>query len=71
MLAEVDKIEDVFLEAGSTESDGGFQEFWSNTGVCSHGTSDFIDIRFGCLAECRDGVDGGDSLGKKGVGGKF
>ena len=71
VLAEVDKIEDVFLEAGSTESNGGFQEFWSNAGVCSDSAGHFIDIRFGGLAECRDGVDGGDSLGKKGVGGEF
>jgi len=71
VLAEVDKIEDIFLETGSTEADGGFQEFGSNAGICSDSAGHFIDIRFGGLTECRDGVDGGDSLGKKGVGGEF
>jgi hypothetical protein len=70
-FAEIDEVEDVLLEAGSAEADGGFEEFRADAGVGADGAGDFIDIGAGGFAEGGDRVDGGDALGEEGVGDEF
>ena len=62
-FAEVDEVENVFLEARAAKADRGFEEFGANAGVEADGACDLIDIGSGGFAECGDGVDGGDALG--------
>lgn len=68
-LAEVDQVEDVLLEARSSESDGSFQELGSDTGVETAGVRDFVNVGSGDFADGRKGVDRGDALSKHGIGG--
>jgi thiol-disulfide isomerase/thioredoxin len=68
VLADVDEVEDVFLEAGATEADTGIEEFRANAGVFPDGVGDFIHVRAGGLTEGGHGVDGGDALCEEGVG---
>jgi len=69
--AEIDKIEDVLLEAGASETHARVEEFSSDPAVHAHGAGHLRDIRLGFLAQGRDGVDGGDTLGQEGVGHQF
>ena len=71
VAAKVNQVQDVFLEAGAAETDGGFQEFGPDAAVGADGTGNLFDVGTGLLAKGRDGVDGGDALCQEGVGGKF
>lgn len=71
VFAEVGEVEDVFLEAGAAEADGGFEEFGADAGVGADGAGDLVDVGAGAFAEGGDGVDGGDALGEEGVGDEF
>jgi len=68
LVTDVDEVEDVFFEAGAAKADGGFEEFGADAGVGADGVGDLLDIGFGALTEGGDGIDGGDALGKEGVG---
>ena len=35
LLADVNEVEDVLLEAGAAKADGGLQELGANAGVCA------------------------------------
>jgi hypothetical protein len=61
-LGEVDEVEDVLLEARSSEPDGGLEELGTDSGVLADGVSDLVDVGSGSLADGGEGVDGGDSL---------
>ncbi len=52
-FAEVDEIEDVFLETGASEADGRAEKFGSDAAIAADGTGYFIDISTGGLAEGR------------------
>ena len=67
-LAEVDEVEDVLLEAGAAEADGGLEEAAADAVVLADGTADLGHVGAGGLAEGRDGVDGRHALGEEGVG---
>lgn len=71
VVAEVYEVEDVFLEAGAAESDGGFEEFGADARVGADGAGDFFDVGAGGFAEGRNAVDAADALGEEGVGGEF
>jgi hypothetical protein len=70
-LGKVDKIKNVFLEAASTEANGSLQEFGTNASVISDGVGHLVDIGTRGLADGRKGVNGGDALGKHGIGGEL
>jgi hypothetical protein len=61
-LAQVDKVEDVLLEARSSEADRGLEKLGTQSGVPADGVGDLIDIGTGSFANGRERVDGGDSL---------
>mmetsp|Transcript_24271 Transcript_24271/g.47390 ORF Transcript_24271/g.47390 Transcript_24271/m.47390 type:complete len:420 (-) Transcript_24271:49-1308(-) len=66
-LAEVHKVQDILLEARSTEADGGVKEALANTLILTDSVSNFLDISASGFAKLRDGVDRGDTLSKEGV----
>lgn len=68
LLREVDEVEDVLLEARTTETNRGLQELGTQAGIAAAGIGDLIDIGTGGLANGRQSVDGGDTLSKHGVG---
>ena len=68
VLAEVGEVENVLLEAGAAVADGCLEELGTDAGVLANGAGYLVDIGSGRLAECGDGVDGGDALGKEGIG---
>ena len=68
MLAQVHQIEDVFLEAGTAETDRGFEELWSDSGIGTDRFGYLIDIGSGRFAQRGDRIDGGNSLGQECVG---
>jgi thiol-disulfide isomerase/thioredoxin len=70
-LADVDEVEDVFLEARATEADVGIEEFRANVGVFPNSVGDFVHVRAGGLAEGGHGIDGGDALREEGVSGEL
>lgn len=67
-FAEVDEVEDVLLEAGTAETDGGLEEAAADAIVLADGAADLGHVGTGGLAEGRDGVDGRHALGEEGVG---
>jgi hypothetical protein len=70
-LAQVDQVQDVFLETGATKTHAGSQETRPDPRVRTDGASDFRDISLRHLTQIGDGVDGRDALGQKGIGGQF
>ena len=70
-IAEVNEVEDVLLETGTAEADGGFEEFRTDPRIHADCAGDFIDVGTRCLAKGGDGVDRRDSLGEEGVGDEF
>ncbi|BAS84779.1 Os03g0425450, partial [Oryza sativa Japonica Group] len=70
-LADVHQVEDVFLEAGATESHAGVEKLGADPGVLAHGVGDLGDVGAGGLAERGHGVDGRDPLGQERVGGEL
>ena len=69
--AEVDEVEDVFLEAGAAEAGAGLEELGADAAVHAEDAGDLGDVGAGGLAEGGEGVDGGDALGEHGVGGEL
>ena len=67
-LAEVHEVEDVLLEARSTEPNRRAKEFRTDAGVESNSVGDFIDVCTSGFADGREGVDGGDTLREHSVG---
>ena len=65
--AQVNEVQDVFLEAASAKTDRSLEELGTNPMVLSHDKGDFIDIGTGTLAESADRVDRADALRKERV----
>ena len=57
MFAQVDEIKNVFLEAGTPETNGGFKELRAYPTISADGMSDLVDIGSGLLTKRRDCVD--------------
>ena len=70
-IAKVNKVEDVLLEAGTAEADGGFEELRADPRIHADGAGDFVDVGTRGFAKRGDGVDRGDPLGEEGVGDEF
>lgn len=70
-LAEVDQVEDILLEARSTETDRGAEELVANTRIETDSVCDLVDVGTGDLTDGGEGVDGRDTLGEHGVGGEL
>ena len=70
-LADINKIENVFLVARTAETDRGSEEYGTNPRVHTNRLGYFRHIGAYLLAQLRDGVHAADSLGKHGVGHKL
>jgi len=85
-LGQVDQVEDVLLETGTTESlpvstpsphdpclthNRCLQELGANSRVLADGVSDLVNGGTGSLADGRQSVDRRDTLGEHGVGGEL
>ena len=70
-LADVDQVEDVFLEAGATEAHTGVKKLGADSGVFPNRVGYLVDVGAGGFAERGHGVDGGDSLRQERVGGQL
>ena len=70
-LADVREVQDIFLEAGPAEAHGGVQELGTDAAVRADGVRHLRDVGARGFAQSGHGVDGGDALGEKGVGGEF
>jgi hypothetical protein len=68
VFAEVDEVQDVFLEAGAAKAHRGLQKLGADAGVFADRVGDFVYVGAGGLAERRDRVDRRDPLGEEGVG---
>mmetsp|Transcript_7560 Transcript_7560/g.28419 ORF Transcript_7560/g.28419 Transcript_7560/m.28419 type:complete len:204 (+) Transcript_7560:341-952(+) len=65
VLAQVDEIQNILLEARSTESHRRLQELGSNSGVVSNSTGHLRNICSSALAQCGNGIDRRDTLCQK------
>ncbi len=65
--AQVNEVQDVFLEAAAAKADRSLEELGANPMVLSHDKGDFIDIGAGLFAESADRVDRADALRKERV----
>lgn len=70
-LREINQVEDILLEAGSTKSDRGFEELGSDARVSTNSMGDFVNVCPGRFADCRKSIDGRDALGEHRVGGEL
>ena len=71
MLAQVDQVQDVFLEAGTAEADRRFQELGADAAVRADGVRHFVHVRTGRFAQGRDRVDRRHALSQERVGGQL
>ncbi len=67
VLAEVDQIEDVLLEAAAAEADARLQKAPPDATVRADGVRHLVHVGPGRLANGRDGVDGADALREEGI----
>ncbi|KAH9402222.1 hypothetical protein TYRP_016277 [Tyrophagus putrescentiae] len=67
VLAEVDQIEDVLLEAAAAEADARLQKPPPDATVRADGVRHLVHVGPGGLADRRDGVDGADALREEGI----
>ena len=67
-LADVHQVQDVLLEAGAAEADGGVQEAGAHPGVLADGVRHLGHVRASRLAQGADAVDAADALRQEGVG---
>mmetsp|Transcript_222 Transcript_222/g.312 ORF Transcript_222/g.312 Transcript_222/m.312 type:complete len:339 (-) Transcript_222:385-1401(-) len=67
-FAQVYKIKNILLEARPSKTDGGIQEFTSDTSILSDRTANFADISSGGFTEGRNGIDRRNTLSKESVG---
>lgn len=63
-LAEIHKVENVFLEAAATKADGGTEELGSNTRVAPDRVSHLVDVGASRFTDSGERVDRGDPLSK-------
>jgi hypothetical protein len=70
-LAKIYKVKNIFLEARTTKADGGTKEFVPNTRIVTDSVCNFIDVGTSGLADGRESVDGGDTLGEHCIGGQL
>lgn len=70
-LGKVDKVENVLLEARTTESNRSLEELGADTRVLADSEGDLVNVGAGSLTDGREGVDRGDTLSKHGVGGEL
>src|SRR5262249_30862657 len=68
VLAEIDEVQDVLLEAGPPESHTGFQELRADAAIGPDRSGDRQNVGARLLADRRDGVDRADALREKCVG---
>mmetsp|Transcript_150128 Transcript_150128/g.418289 ORF Transcript_150128/g.418289 Transcript_150128/m.418289 type:complete len:319 (-) Transcript_150128:404-1360(-) len=68
LFADVNEVEDVLLEAGAAEADGGAEELGPDAGVCADGPGHLSDVRARALAKPGYGVDTAHALRQHGVG---
>ena len=61
-LGKVNQVEDILLEARSSETDGSLEELGTDSRVLSDGVGDLVDVGSGSLTDGGESVDGGDSL---------
>lgn len=62
-LAEIDEVEDVLLEAGSTESNARFEELGTDPAILANCVGDLVNVGTGGLTNGRQRVYRGDTLG--------
>mmetsp|Transcript_7920 Transcript_7920/g.17017 ORF Transcript_7920/g.17017 Transcript_7920/m.17017 type:complete len:371 (+) Transcript_7920:434-1546(+) len=70
-FAQVDEIQNIFLEARSSESHRGLQKALSDAGVHANRPANFGHVGTRNLAQGRNGVDRRHALRQKGVGDQF
>ena len=63
-LAQINQVQDIFLEARSTKPNAGLEEFRTNAGVVSNSVGNFINVRSCGFTNGGKGIDGGDTLGE-------
>lgn len=63
--AQIDQVENIFLEAAAAEADACAQKVGPDAAVDAGGVRDFVDVGAGRLADRRNGVDRGDALGEQ------
>mmetsp|Transcript_142105 Transcript_142105/g.441898 ORF Transcript_142105/g.441898 Transcript_142105/m.441898 type:complete len:385 (-) Transcript_142105:296-1450(-) len=68
LLAYVDEVQDVLLEAGAAEADGRVEELRADARVRANGPGDLPDVGARALAEPGDGVNAAYTLRQHGVG---
>jgi len=68
---EIDKIEDVFLEAAPAKAGAGFEELASDAAVGTDGMGYLLHIGSGGFTEGCDRIDRADALGQEGIGGEL
>mmetsp|Transcript_14966 Transcript_14966/g.22773 ORF Transcript_14966/g.22773 Transcript_14966/m.22773 type:complete len:237 (+) Transcript_14966:225-935(+) len=66
-FADINQIQNVLLEAGAAEADGGIQELGADPRVGTDGARDLCHICTCLLAEQRDGVDAADPLSQHSI----
>lgn len=71
VATQVRKVQNVLLEAGSTEANGSLEELRTDALVLAHHEGDFVHVGTGAFAEGADGVDGTDALSEEGISGKL
>lgn len=63
-LAQIDQVEDIFLEARSTKANTGLEKFRPDAGVVPNSVGNFVNVRPSGFANGGKGIDGGDALGQ-------
>ena len=70
-LSKIDQVENILLEARTTETNTGHQELVTDTGIDTDSAGDLVDISASLLTDSRDRVDARNTLGKHRVGDKL
>ena len=70
-LAEVYQVKDILLEARTTETNRGTQEFGADTRVIADSVCDLVNVGTSSLTDGRERVDRRDTLGEHGVRGQL
>lgn len=67
-LGEINKVENVLLEARAAKADRGLEELGAHARVAADGMGDFVDIGASGLANGRQGIDRRNTLCEHGIG---
>merc|ERR1719203_443754 len=70
-LADVHQVQDVLLEARTTEAHGSPKELRTNPRICADSPRDLSHISARLLAQLRNGVHAAHALSQHGIGNKF